>query len=137
MGKTQQAERDYPEEEYPLKSLTEAIISAAIAVHKELGPGFLEGIYENPLAIELQSRGHSVGRQLSLPVRYQGQEVGEHRLDMLVDDEIVVELKSVDALAAVHKAQLRGTLRAAGRQIGLLINFNQPTLVEGVRRVIC
>ena len=137
MGKTQQAEPDYPEEEYPLKSLTEAIISAAIAVHKELGPGFLEGIYENALAIELQSRGHSVGRQLSLPVRYQGQEVGEHRLDMLVDDEIVVELKSVDALAAVHKAQLRSTLRAAGRQIRLLINFNQPTLVEGVRRVIC
>ena len=131
------ARRCYPEKDYPHQALTEAIIEAAIAVHKELGPGFVESIYENALVLELLSRGHEVARQKCRKVCYRGQPVGEHRADLLVDDEVVVELKSVEASAEVHKAQLRSTLKAFAKKVGLLINFNQPTLSRGVRRVIC
>lgn len=122
--------------EYPLEQLTGSIITAAVQVHKELGPGFLESVYENAMILELQARGHKVERQVELNVNYRGQLVGQHRLDLLVDDAVVLELKSVEALAAVHTAQLRSTLRAANKRIGLLMNFNQRTLTSGVRRVI-
>ena len=128
--------RVFSEEEYPHKELTEAIIKAAIAVHRELGPGFIEDIYENALCIELQADGHRILRQQYRKVFYRGQEVGEHRFDVLVDDLVLVELKSVEALAPVHAAQLRSTLKAAGKVVGLLINFNNPVLVKGVQRVI-
>jgi len=127
---------EYPAEIYPHQELTESIIAAAIAVHRALGPGFVEKVYENALAIELTSAGHEIGRQVTANVTYRGEFVGQHRLDLLVDDEVVVELKSVEALASVHKAQLRSTLKAAGKRVGLLINFNRPTLKEGIRRVI-
>ena len=116
--------------------MTEKIIAAGIEVHRALGPGFMERIYENALVIELEARGHQVKRQVRFAVAYRGQEVGEHRADLLVDEKIVVELKSVEAIAAVHAAQLRSTLKAAGKQVGLLMNFNQATLTSGVRRVI-
>jgi len=119
-----------------LQELTEKIISAAMAVHTSLGPGFLEQIYENALELELTNRGHQVQRQVWLDVLYRGHVVGQHRLDMLVDQEVVIELKSVEALAAVHKAQLRSTLKAAEKRIGLLMNFNQRKLRDGIRRVI-
>jgi len=127
---------EYPESLFPLKGLTDAIINAAISVHRELGPGFLEVIYENALVIELESRGHCVGRQIELEVLYRGKLVGKHRLDVLVDNQVVVELKSVEALARQHQAQLRSTLKAAGKKVGLLLNFNQAKLADGIRRVI-
>lgn len=126
----------YSENEYPQQELTKRIIAAGVEVHRELGPGFVEKIYENALASELLHRGHNVDRQVVVRVGYRGEIVGEHRIDLMVDDLVVVELKTVDALAEVHKAQLRSTLKAAGKQVGLLINFNRPTLTEGVRRVI-
>ena len=126
----------YPPHEYPHLDLTKAIISAAIEVHRHLGPGFLEKIYEQALVQELQSRGHSVQQQLTFDVAYKGNSVGEHRVDLLVDDLVVLELNSVDELAAKHKAQLRSTLKAAKKRIGLLINFNQSILTDGVKRVI-
>ena len=127
---------EFPEATYPLKSLTERIVAAAIEVHRTLGPGFVEQVYDNALALELEQRGHRVGRQVLLDVMYRDRLVGQHRLDLLVDDVVVVELKSVEALAEVPKAQLRSTLKAAGRKIGLLINFNQKTLTSGLKRVI-
>ena len=127
---------EYPESLFPLKGLTDAIINAAISVHRDLGPGFLESIYENALVIELESRGHGVGRQIEYEVLYRGKLVGKHRLDVLVDNQVVVELKSVEALARQHQAQLRSTLKAAGKKVGLLLNFNQAKLADGIKRVV-
>lgn len=128
--------KEYPEKDYPAAPLTEEILAAAIEVHKTLGPGFLERIYENALIVELEVRGHQVDQQIEVPVTYKGQLIGSHRMDLLVDKEVVLELKSVEALASVHAAQLRSTLKAAGKQVGLLLNFNQKTLTSGVKRVI-
>ena len=127
---------EFCESEYPLQKMTDSIIAAAIDVHRELGPGFLEKIYENALVLELEARGHEVERQTTADVLFKGQKIGQHKVDILVDDEIVVELKSVEALVATHTAQLRSTLKAAGKRVGLLMNFNQATLTSGVRRVI-
>jgi GxxExxY protein len=126
----------FPEREYPLQGLTEEVIAAAIEVHRQLGPGFVEKIYENALVLELQTQGHQVERQVTVDVSYRGQTVGQHPIDLLVDSEIVVELKSVEALAAAHKAQLRSALKAAGKRVGLLMNFNRATLKDGLRSVI-
>ncbi len=128
--------RRFSEKDYPLADLTDSIIAAAVEVHRALGPGFVEQIYENALVAELESRGHAVARQVTVDVLYRGRLVGQHRADVLVDDEVVAELKSVDALSAVHTAQLRSTLKAAGKRVGLLLNFNQETLTKGVKRVI-
>ncbi len=128
--------RSFSEKEYPLQELTSGIIAAAIEVHRQLGPGFLEKIYENAVAVELEARGHKVERQLTYDVSFRGQVIGQHRLDLLVDDEVVIEMKSVEALAKTHQAQLRSTLKAANKRVGLLINFNQATLTSGVKRVI-
>ena len=128
--------RTFNDIDYPLQDLTEKIIGAAVAVHRELGPGFLERVYENALVLELESREHSVERQVAYDILYKGRLVGQHRLDVLIDGEIVVELKSVEKILRVHAAQLLSTLKAAKKQVGLLINFNQETLVQGLKRVI-
>ena len=128
--------QDYPDDVYPCQDLTGAIIAAAIEVHERLGPGFLESIYEHALALELSARGHKVARQVLFDVVYRGQVVGQHRLDLLVDERIVLELKAVQALADVHKAQLLSTLKAAGKKVGLLMNFNRTTLAPGIKRVV-
>jgi GxxExxY protein len=128
--------KQFDEALYPHKDLTERVIAAAIAVHKELGPGDLEQIYENALKIELSQRGHTVEQQVSCDVSYHGQPVGRHRLDLLVDDAVVLELKSVEVLVDTHTAQLRSTLKAARKRVGLLLNFNQKRLIDGFRRVI-
>jgi GxxExxY protein len=128
--------RTFSDIAYPLQELTKKIIGAAMAVHRELGPGFVERIYENAFVLELESQGHSVQRQISYDVFYKNEVVGQHRLDVLVDDKIVIELKSVEKIQTVHAAQLRSTLKAAKKQVGLVINFNQETLVRGLKRVI-
>ncbi|MBM4319364.1 MAG: GxxExxY protein [Deltaproteobacteria bacterium] len=114
--------------------LTERIIGAAIAVHRSLGPGFLESIYEASLALEFGEQGVTFERQVMVPVRYRGVAVGEHRLDLLVEKTIVVELKAVKQLEDVHFAVVRSYLHALSLQHGLLINFNAVTLQ--VKRVL-
>lgn len=116
------------------EELTGEIIGAAIEVHRQLGPGFLESVYENALVIELRHRGIPFARQLAVPVMYRGAEVGLHRLDLFVADEIVVELKAVKELVPKHFAVVRSYLRAVGREHGLLLNFAKPTVT--VKRVI-
>ena len=106
------------------KALTEKIIDCIIQVHQELGPGFLENIYRNALLIELRRHGLRVEAEKEVPVRYRGVEVGKHRLDLLVEGRVVLELKSVDQLTGVHYAQLRSYLKATGCEVGLLVNFN-------------
>ena len=110
------------------EELTGKIIGAAIRVHRELGPGYLESIYEEALAFELASIGLKFERQWRVEVRYRGQRVGEHRLDLLVEDTVVVELKAVLELQDIYYATLRSYLRATGKPVGLLLNFAAVTL---------
>lgn len=116
------------------EELTGAIIGAAIAVHRELGPGFVETVYDNALAVELRARGVPHARQLHVPVMYRGVQVGLHRLDLLVDETIVVELKAMKEIADAHFAVVRSYLRASGCTHGLILNFAKPTLE--VKRVV-
>ena len=111
-----------------LEELTGKIIGAAIAVHRELGPGFLESVYEEALCIELAESGMKFRRQLVVPINYHGRQVGEHRLDLLVEDLVVVELKAVSAIEDIHFAIVRSYLKATDRQHGLLLNFAAPIL---------
>ena len=108
--------------------LTDKIIGAAIEVHRRLGPGFIESIYENSLVIELRKAGLSVQQQIELPVEYDGFEVGKHRLDLFVEGTIVVELKAIKDLEDIHFAIAKSYLRAAGVKHGLLLNFAKTTL---------
>lgn len=120
-----------------INSVTEAIIGAAIAVHRELGPGLLESAYEACLGYELRSRGYEVQRQLELPVNYRGVKVDAgFRIDLLVNGLVVVELKAVEKLERIHEAQLHTYLRLTGLHAGLLMNFNVVRLVDGLKRIV-
>ena len=116
------------------EELTERIIGAAIEVHRRLGPGFIESIYHGALAIELRKRGLEFQAELPVPILYGEEKVGEHRLDLLVENEIVVELKSVKNFEDVHFSVVKSYLKAIGRKHGLLLNFAAPTLQ--IKRVI-
>jgi GxxExxY protein len=117
-------------------ALTEEIIGAAIEVHRTLGPGLLESAYEECLCVELGLRGVRFKSQVELPLVYKGRRLDAgYRLDLVVDDEVVVELKSVDQLTALHQAQLLTYLHLGGYQTGLLLNFNVPVLKDGIRRM--
>jgi len=116
------------------ESLTEKVIAAAIEVHKSLGPGFLESIYENSLVIELQKREIEVKNQVEIPVLYNNIEVGKHRIDLLIEDKIIVELKAVKNIEDVHFAIVKSYLRAFGLEHGLILNFAKTTLE--IKRVI-
>ena len=128
------AKRVEPAEE--LDRLAHEVIGAAIEVHRELGPGFLESVYENAWCIELTSRGIPFTRQSPIGVEYKGHVVGEGRADMIVAGSLIVELKSSDGLAPIHTAQLMSYLKSAHCQLGLLINFNVAVLKKGLKRVI-
>ena len=108
-------------------TLTGRIISAIITVHQELGPGFLENIYRNALTIQLRKQGIDVEAEKTVIVYYDGEEVGRHRLDILVDNAVVLELKTVENLGKAHHAQLRSYLKASGCKTGLLVNFAGET----------
>ena len=116
--------------------LTAEIIGAAIEVHRILGPGLLERIYEDALCIELELRGLTVERQAERDVIYKGHTLRGQRIDLLVANEIVVEVKSLSKLPDVALAQTLSYLRATGLQRGLLINFGLPRLVDGIKRVV-
>ncbi len=118
-------------------SVTETIIGCAIEVHRELGPGLIESVYEVCLLKLLRDAGLKVQRQVSLPVHFKGEELDKQFIiDVLVENEIVLELKSVEVLLPVHEAQLVTYLKLADKRLGLLINFNVVLLKEGIRRRI-
>lgn len=120
------------------RETTDAIIAAAIEVHRALGPGLLEAVYEQCLRCELEQRARVVRSQVDLPVRYKGilLECG-YRIDLVVDEVVVVEIKSIESILPVHEAQLMTYLRLSGLRVGLLINFNVPVLKDGiVRRIL-
>lgn len=119
-----------------LDRLTHEVIGAAIEVHRTLGPGYLESVYEEALAIEFALRGIPFTRQVVIAVDYKGHSVGESRLDFLVGGQLVTELKAVEVLIPIHSAQVISYLKTTGRSLGLLINFNVGLLKDGVKRVV-
>ena len=124
--------RDYPE-----KDLTERILGAAIEVHKQLGPGLLESVYQICLAREFSICGIPFEQEKSIPVKYKGVQLDcGYRLDFLVDNKVILELKTMDELTSSHEAQLLTYLRITGCKVGLLINYNTPVLKDGINRLI-
>jgi len=118
-----------------LNRITNTVIGAAIAVHRALGPGYFESVYENALVIEFLKRGIHFQRQVTFPVLYDGQTVGEGKLDFLIEKKVIVELKAVEALNSLHSAQVISYLKTTKCRLALIINFNVRKLVDGVRRI--
>jgi len=121
-----------------LNYLSSKIIEAAINVHKELGPGLLESVYNACMLIELKNMNLLAKSEVPLPVIYKGEIVAEEgfRIDLLIEDRIIVELKSVEKIQPVHQKQLLTYLRLANKPLGLLINFNEPLLKDGITRIV-
>ena len=121
-------------QKHEFESLSKKIIGAAIKVHKELGPGFLENIYEEALKVELSKNHINYETQKEVKIEYRDTEVGTHRLDMIVEDQIIVELKAIKEVSDVHFAQLRSYLKATELKVGLLFNFAKPALE--IKRIV-
>ncbi len=118
-----------------MNQLTEQVIGAAIEVHRALGPGFLEATYGKALAIELRHRRIPFQQEAPVSLSYRGEAIGEGRLDFLVEDKLILELKAADQLHPIHTAQAISYLKATGHKLALLINFNVPVLKEGIKRI--
>ncbi len=119
-----------------MDDLARVVVDAAMEVHRELEPGFVEGVYEEALAVELRMRSVECERQKVVSVSYKGCPVGEGRVDLLVGGLLIVELKAVEKLLPVHKAQVISYLKARGSTLALLINFNERLLKDGIQRVV-
>ncbi|MCX5919176.1 MAG: GxxExxY protein [Deltaproteobacteria bacterium] len=121
-----------------LNLLSSKVIEAAIKVHSELGPGLLESVYNSCMLVELREMNLDVKSEVPLPVFYRGKKIAEDgfRLDLLIEDTIIVELKSLENIQPVHKKQLLTYLRLANKPLGLLINFNEALLKDGITRII-
>ena len=120
-----------------VNKITGAVIFAAMKVHSHLGPGLLESAYEACLAHELRKQGMRVAQQVGLPVVYDGEKIDlGYRIDLIVEDVVVVEIKSVEAINPVHQAQLLSYIRLSGRSVGLLINFHVAHLRDGIKRMV-
>jgi GxxExxY protein len=131
------AEKNMDDDRKRANELSRQIIGAAIEVHRALGPGLLEAAYEECLCRELSLRGIAFKRQVPLPIEYKGAKLDcQFRIDILVEDLLVVELKSVEKIEPIHRAQLLTYLRLSGRWLGLLINFNAPALRKGIKRLV-
>ena len=118
-------------------SLTQTVIGFAIEVHKQLGPGLLESAYETCLCYELSEKGFSFDRQVDLPVSYKSIEIGVgYRLDIVVENKLIIELKTVERILPVHEAQLLTYLKLGGFRTGLILNFNSAVLKDGIRRLV-
>ncbi len=117
--------------------ISKEIIGSSIEIHRALGPGLLENVYEQTLAYELAEKGLSVLRQLAMPLHYKNMDFETaYRIDLLVENKVIVEIKAIDILAPVHYAQLLTYLKLSEKKLGLLINFNVKLLKEGVHRVV-
>lgn len=121
-----------------INELSSRVIKAAISVHKYLGPGLLETVYQACIVIELKNMGLEVKAQVALPIIYKGEKIHNegYRIDLMVEDTLVVELKSVENVQDIHKKQLLTYLKLANKPLGLLINFNSPVLRDGITRII-
>ncbi len=123
--------------DFPEHRQTEKIIGCAIHVHRRLGPGLLEKTYEECLAYELRKAGFSVGQQRLLPITYDSLQLTDgYRIDLIVNDSIILELKNVEKLTSLHAAQVLTYLRLSGKRVGLLFNFNTEVLKHGIQRIV-
>ena len=125
-----------PPKVYPLEDITRGIISCCIEVHSRLGPGLLESIYEEALAHEFELRKIKYKRQKEISLKYKGKEIGYHRIDFLVSDEVILEIKATEGINKIFEAQVLTYLKAMNKRVGLLINFNVLRLKEGIKRLI-
>ena len=133
-GDTETPRRSLPDE---VNDLTGVIVDAAFKVHSALGPGLLESVYEMCLVHELEKRGLAVARQIEVPFEYDGRRMDSGlRLDLLVQGTVVVELKAVEHVLPIHKAQLLSYLRLTRQPVGLLINFHVPLIKDGIQRMV-
>ena len=119
-----------------LNDLSYQIIGGAMEVHKTLGPGLLESVYEDALCVELEERKIPYERQKEVGIWYKGRSIGNMRVDLPVADSVIIELKSIDKLAPVHTAQVITYLKITEKRLGLLINFNVPILKQGIKRIV-
>lgn len=119
-----------------LSDLTSRVLGAAMEVHSILGPGYLESVYEEALTIELNLRKIPFERQKTIRLKYKDNDVGESRLDLLVNETLIVELKAVESISNIHTAQVLSYLKSTGLYLGLIINFNVVSLRNGIKRVI-
>ena len=119
-----------------LEGLVHRVIGCCLEVHRALGPGLLEGIYRRATCVELKASNIPFDEEKRIPILYRGELLTDQRLDILVAGEIIVEVKAVDHLAPVHHAQVISYLRASGLRVALLVNFNVPTLPQGLRRIV-
>ena len=122
--------------DFPLKDITETIISCAMEVHSTIGPGLLESIYEEALAHEFNLRQVHCERQKAISLKYKGKDIGNHRIDFLIENAVVLELKAVETMHRIYEAKVLTYLRALEIKVGLLINFNVVRLKEGIKRLI-
>ena len=138
MGEADSAEHELRFHDTPahVNDIARRVIEAAVEVHRHLGPGYAESVYENALAIELALQGIPFERQAHFRVDYKGHVIGEGRMDLLVERILIVELKAVDRFTEVHLSQALAYLKATGHSLALLINFNVPVLMRGVKRIV-
>ncbi|MCK4558278.1 MAG: GxxExxY protein [Calditrichia bacterium] len=129
-------ETNYIDPNYARSEITSKIISSCIEVHSFLGPGLLESVYEDALAREFELQHIKYERQKPIELNYKGKMIGSHRVDFLVEDDVIVELKAVESINNIYLAQLMTYLKVMDKQVGLLINFNVERLKEGIKRVI-
>lgn len=125
-----------PSEPNHLDPIGRAAVDAALCVHRELGPGLLESVYERCMAHELDKRGYKVARQVSVPIYYDGTRLdADLRLDLLINDAVIIEVKAVERELPVFRAQLLTYMRLTGVRLGFLMNFNVPLIKDGIRRL--
>ncbi|MBL8099222.1 MAG: GxxExxY protein [Anaerolineales bacterium] len=130
--------KKFPQKEKPENDdqLTRRIIACAIEVHKRLGPGLLEKLYKEAMAIELELNGLKVEKNVKIPVEYREKVIGEYFIDLLVESTVILELKSVERHDTVFEAQILSYMKLTGKKVGLLINFNQKMVKDGIKRFV-
>jgi GxxExxY protein len=116
--------------------LTRRIIACAIEVHKRLGPGLLEKLYQEAMVVEMELQGLRVKKNVKIPVKYKGKSIGDYFIDLLVEDTVILELKSVERHDPVFEAQLLSFMKLTGKTVGLLINFNSKLVKDGIKRFV-
>jgi len=122
--------------EFPLKDITEKIIGSAIEVHSTLGPGLLESVYEEALAYEFELRGINFERQKEITLKYKGRNIGPHRIDFLIERQVILEIKATEGMKKIFEAQTLTYMKAMKKRVGLLINLNVERLKEGIKRLV-
>jgi GxxExxY protein len=130
--------RSFPEKRTPIQDdpLTRRIIACAIEVHKRLGPGLLEKLYKEAMVIEMELDGLKVDKNVKIPVEYKDKPIGEYFIDLLVNDTVILELKSVERHDPVFEAQILSYMKLTGKKVGLLINFNSKMVKDGIKRFV-